>query len=168
MSTLAPPPSLPPYTFLMSDHTTRQLACDVAEELSQLNHTVYIDDFLTPIHDALAAMLELDMKRDLGSPSNTNRLVLETVEECTEQDLINSLERWHIKRFGEDALARIALKRAQYNRANFDYSYVFRDARPIHVEAFNSIPARDKYIVPLTVDDTVASIVKRIVENSNA
>ncbi len=161
---MKPPVSLPPFTFLMSDHTTRQLACDVAEELSKIHDGVYVDDFLLPIHDGLAAMMELDMKRDLGSPRNTNRLVTEAVKESTEQDLIVSLEKWHIETFGEHHLGQLAFKRAMDNRANYEYSYVFRDATVKHLDAFKSLAPRDMYRMHLlhtyTVDEVVNLILK--------
>lgn len=163
-----PPPSLPTFIFLVSDHLTRQLACDVAEELSSLSPAVLIDDFLGPIHDGLSAMLELDMKRDLGSPSSTNRLVIECVNESTEQDLINSLERWFINQFGDNRLGQLGYLRALENRAISDYTIVFRDATDAHMRAFAVIAQRDKCVMRLTVNDTKESIVRRILKGEEA
>lgn len=145
-----PAPSLYPYTFLMSDHETHKLACEVAELLSNTNDTVFVDDFLAPVQDGLSAMLGLDMKRDLGDFSATNRLVLEALKESTERDLIVSLEKWYIDTFGAERLGELALKRALDNRAMYEYSYVFRDATSIHVKPFmETIPRRDMLFVHL-------------------
>lgn len=130
------PLSLPPYTFLMSDHTTKQLACDVAELLSSGNDIVLVEDFLGPIADGLAAMFEIDWKRDLCVPSNTNRLMLPALRESTEADVLVSLERWFVDQFGPRALGTIARQRALENREIADYSIVWRDATPTHIDGF--------------------------------
>lgn len=131
-----PPNSLPSYIFLVSDYETQQLAVDVAEALQAANNTVYIDDFLAPIHEGLRAMLELDNRRDLASPSNTNRLVVEADDTQTERDLIMSLEAWFNGKFDEQYLGKLAYKRAAANVANYDYSVLFRDATEEHVKPF--------------------------------
>lgn len=131
-----PPNSLPSYIFLVSDYETQQLAVDVAEALQAANNTVYIDDFLAPIHEGLRAMLELDNRRDLASPSNTNRLVVEADDTQTERDLIMSLERWFNRKFDGQYLGKLAYKRAAANVANYDYSVLFRDATEQHVRPF--------------------------------
>lgn len=131
-----PPNSLPSYIFLVSDYETQQLAVDVAEALQAANNTVYIDDFLAPIHEGLRAMLELDNRRDLASPSNTNRLVVEADGTQTERDLIMSLEAWFNCQFDPQYLGKLGYKRAVDNHANFEYSILFRDATEEHVKMF--------------------------------
>jgi len=98
----------------LADQHTRQLAVDVADALTMANNTVYIEDFMAPIHEGLRAMLELDMRRDLASPSETNRLVVETGEH-TEADLIVSLERWFNNNFDEYFLGKLGHRRAVDN-----------------------------------------------------
>lgn len=133
--------ALPPYIFIMSDHESRQLACDVAELLSRENNMVLVDDFLAPIYEGLGSMFELDWKRDLGVPINSNRLLLPALKESTEGDMIKDLERWFIERFGPFALGQMALARAAENREVADYSVVFRDATPEHLKAFWETPS---------------------------
>ena len=153
------PLSLPPYTFLMSDYTTKQLAVDVAGLLSQDSDIVLVEDFLGPIADGLAAMFEIDWKRDLCVPSNTNRLMLPALRESTEADVLVSLEKWFIENFGPRALGDIARTRALENREIADYSIVYRDATPTHVEGFwhNAIAKRDMLFVHLVTGFPIAS-----------
>lgn len=154
-----------PFTFLVSDHTTHKLACDVAELLVEANDGVFIDDFLAPVQDGLSAMLGLDMKRDLGDFSSTNRLVLEALKESTERDLIVSLEKWHIEIFGEEALGKLAYKRALDNRSMYEYAYVFRDATAIHVKPFmENIKGRDMLFVPLKPSDDATRVANSILQ----
>lgn len=135
-----PPVTLPPYIFLLPDRDTQQLAVDVADTLQAVNNTVYIDDFLAPIHEGLRSMLDLDNRRDLASPSSTNRLVVESEGGQTEQDLIHSLERWFNEKFDEHYLGKLAYKRAVDNHTNYGYTVLFRDATEAHVKQFlNSI-----------------------------
>jgi len=145
-----PPSSLPPFIFLLSDHTTRTLACDVAERLSEIDSHVYIDDFLAPVYDGFAAMFDMDLKRDFARPRETDKLMLEAISESTESDIIVSLEKWFIETFGEAQLGRMALKRALEVRENFDHTIVFRDATQRHLEAFAHIALRDKILVAIT------------------
>jgi hypothetical protein len=154
-----------PFTFLVSDHATHKLACEVAELLSVANDGVFIDDFLAPVQDGLSAMLGLDMKRDLGDFSSTNRLVLEALKESTERDLIVSLEKWHIETFGEDALGKLAYKRALDNRTMYEYAYVFRDATTIHVKPFlENLRSRDMLFVILKPSDDATRIANYILK----
>lgn len=81
-------------------------------------------------------MFELDWKRDLGMPTNTNRLLLPALKESTEGDIIVSLERWFIEQFGPRTLGQLARARALENREVADYAIIFRDATPTHIEAF--------------------------------
>lgn len=131
-----PPVTLPPYIFLLPDRDTQQLAVDVADTLQAVNNTVYIDDFLAPIHEGLRSMLDLDNRRDLASPSSTNRLVVESEGGQTEQDLIHSLEGWFNDQFDEHYLGKLAYKRAVDNHENYGYTILFRDATEAHVKAF--------------------------------
>ena|SRR5882757_4226314 len=130
-----PPSKLPSFIFLLADQHTRQLAVDVADALTMANNTVYIEDFMAPIHEGLRAMLELDMRRDLASPSETNRLVVETGEH-TEADLIVSLERWFNNNFDEYFLGKLGHRRAVDNVTHFDYTVLFRDATEAHLKKF--------------------------------
>lgn len=130
------PPSLPPYIFLMSDHTTRQLAVDVAEALSDKYPTVFVEDFLAPIHEAFITMFDLDWKRDMGNYFENNRQFLSSKHGETEQDLIVSLEAWFIDRFGETELGKMARQRSDARNAMADYITVFRDATTQHIDAF--------------------------------
>jgi hypothetical protein len=154
MSAPTAPIHLPPLTLLMSDHTTSQLAIDVAEELSLRNASLYVDDFLTPIHEALQSMFDLDWKRDMANPRESNRLMLESLSgEDSERDVIVSLEKWFNETFGEAQLGRMGLKRMKINRELFDYPYLFRDATPKHIQpiiADSSIPRRDILMVFLS------------------
>lgn len=153
MSAPTAPIHLPPLTFLMSDHTTATLAIDVAEVLSSLNHTLYIDDFIAPVANGLQAMFDIDWARDMADPKQTNRLMLESIDgESTEHDMLVSLEKWFNENFGERQLGKMALNRMRVNRETFDYPYLFRDATPTHIQAFiadTSIPRRDMLIVNL-------------------
>lgn len=128
--------SLPPYTLIMSDYETRQLACDVTELLSEEVPHVLAMDFLAPVYDAIAAMFELDWKRDLGTPANTNRLLLDALQESTEGDVIKDLERWFIDKFGPYALGNMTRERALANNEVADYCHVFRDSTPEHTTGF--------------------------------
>lgn len=131
-----PPVTLPPYIFLLPDRDTQQLAVDVADTLQAVNNTVYIDDFLAPIHEGLRSMLDLDNRRDLASPSSTNRLVVESEGGQTEQDLIHSLERWFNEEFDDHYLGKLGYKRAVDNHTNYGYTILFRDATEQHVKSF--------------------------------
>lgn len=131
-----PPITLPPYVFLLPDRDTLQLAFEVGEALQMANNTVYLDDFLSPIHEGYRAMMELDNYRDLGNPSDTNRLVVESANEQTEQDLIYELERWFRNQFDAQYLGKLGYKRAVDNHANYDYTILFRDASNEHVKPF--------------------------------
>lgn len=145
--------SLPPFTFLMSDHSTHQLACDVAELLSVNNEMVLIDDFLAPIADGLSAMFELDWKTDRCVPANVNKLLLPALKESTEGDAMKNLEAWFISQFGPRALGTMARTRSLENREVADYAIVFRDATPTHLEGFWGRPLialRDMLIVHLS------------------
>jgi hypothetical protein len=160
-----PPASLPPFTFLMSDHTTHKLACEVAALLVAESDLVYIDDFLAPIQNGLSALLDVDWKRDLGDFTTTNRLVLEAKVESTERDLIVSLEKWFNETFGDDRLGKLALKRALDHREMYEYSYVFRDATRVHVKPFiDRIKPRDMMIVYLTPSMDAARVVDGIMK----
>lgn len=143
------PLSLPPYTFIMSDHATRELTCSLAEELGKVASGVFIDDFLAPIHNALSAMFDADWKSDLGSHQNTQmRLADKTVH-----DLTIDLEAWFTSQFGEEKLGQLALARSKESRETYEYSFVFRDATPSDVRTFfsdESIAKRDMLIVDLT------------------
>lgn len=154
MSAPTAPIHLPPLTFLMSDHSTATLAVDVAEVLSSLNHTIYVDDFLAPIENALQSMFDLDWGRDMGNPRDTHRLMLEATDgESTERDIMVSLEKWFIETFGEEQLGKMGLKRMKINRELYQYPYLFRDATPIHIRPFladTSIARRDILMVDLT------------------
>lgn len=129
------PPSLPPYIFLMSDHTTAKLAAEVADALSTKYPHVYVDDFLAPIYEGFAAMFELDWKRDMGNPDEVNRIFLPAGEQ-TERDIIVSLEKWFIEQFGEKALGMSARQRCDARNEMADYVTVFRDATAKHLEGF--------------------------------
>lgn len=144
--------SLPPYTFIMSNHATRELACSLAEELGKDAIGVFIDDFLAPIHNALAAMFDVDWKTDLA----TSPVI---VPNHDTGDLIKDLEAWFTSQFGEEKLGQLALARSKEARETYEYSFVFRDATPSDVSAFlqdTSIARRDMLIVnlhkyPLTI-----------------
>src|SRR5688500_10825678 len=84
---------LPKFIFLLSDHTTRPLACDVAKILSTNYSDVRIEDFLYPIHEGLQMLhAEEDWAVDYGDPRTISPDV---------QDQVNSLEAWYISQFGE-------------------------------------------------------------------
>jgi hypothetical protein len=136
------------FTFIMSEPSTRGLACEVAELLQQENDTVFVEDFLGPIHDALHAMFELDWKRDLGIPRNSDRLLLPALVESTEGDMIKNLEKWFIDQFGPYALGRMGIARAKNNLEIADYSIVFRDATPLHIEGAKAMlrPAQSMFV----------------------
>ncbi len=146
------PPSLPPYIFLMSDHTTAQLAHDVAEELSRRHPSVFIDDFLAPIHEAFAAMFELDWKRDAGDPRNVGP---------TERDNIVSLEKWFIEQFGEHRLGNMGRERCIARNMMVDYITVFRDATNAHLIGFRTNTGDCKR-VELNPIDTVENIIANL------
>lgn len=160
----SPPVSLPPYTFIMCDHRSHPLSCAIADALTESNDTVYVDDFLAPIHEGLSAILDLKIDRDLGVPDKTDRLVLPTLLGETEADLIVSLEKWYNYHFGECALGVLALKRARDNRELADYSIVFRDATPKHVLAFlnSNIPRRDMFFIHLEMMISIGGGVKEL------
>lgn len=122
------PPSLPPYIFLMSDHTTAKLANEVAEALSAKYPSVYVDDFLAPIHEAYRALFSLDWKRDMASDV-----------ESTERDHIVSLEKWFIEQFGEHELGKLARERCDERNEMADYITVFRDATPYHLTGLSLV-----------------------------
>lgn len=154
------PPTLPAYIFLMSDHTTRQLAVDVADALSAKYPTVYVDDFLAPIHEGFAAMFELDWKRDMGNPKVNNALFLPAGDQ-TENDLIVSLEKWFIDQFSETHLGKMARARSDARNAMADYITVYRDATTKHLEGFGESGGLGDTVM-LLPDDSVADILKRI------
>lgn len=154
MSVPTTPVHLPPLTFLMCDHTTAQLAVDVAEVLSSLDGTLYVDDFLAPIHQGLQSMFDIDWQRDLADPKNNQRLMLESASgDASERDILVSLEKWFNETFGEPQLGLMGLKRMKVNRDLFAYPYLFRDATPRHIAPFiadASIARRDMLMVWLT------------------
>ena len=160
----SPPITLPPYTFIMCDHQSHALSCQITEALVESNNTVYVEDFLAPIHEGVSAILGLGINRDLGAPDETNRLVLPTLLGETESDLIVSLEKWYNSHFGEAALGALALKRARDNRELADYSIVFRDATPKHVLAFlnSNIARRDMLFIHLGTTQQVGGDVKEL------
>lgn len=164
MVTLSPP-TLPPYIFLLSDHTTRQLAVAVAEALSAKYPSVYVDDFLAPIHEAYLAMFELDWKRDIGNPKVTTEQFSVEDGGHTAQDLIVSLEKWFIEQFGETKLGKMARQRSDARNAMADYITVFRDATSAHLNGFFPgavIADRDNRIVNLNTGCDVDFVVKHI------
>jgi len=160
----SPPITLPPYTFIMCDHRSRTLACQITEALIETNDTVYVDYFLAPIHEGLSALLGLGVERDLGVPANVDRLALPALNEATEGDLIVDLEKWYNYHFGEAALGALALKRARENRELADYSIVFRDATPKHVLAFlnSNIAKRDMFFIHLEMMVTIGQGVREL------
>lgn len=162
MSAPTTPIHLPPLTFLMSDHSTAQLAVDVAEALSDTNATLYIDDFLAPIHEGLQSMFDMDWRRDMADPRATNRLMLEALDgESTETDVLISLEKWFNETFGEDQLGKMGLKRMKVNRDLFAYPYLFRDATVKHIQPFladTSIPRRDILLVNLNTELVLSTV----------
>jgi hypothetical protein len=160
----SPPITLPPYTFIMCDHRSHALSCQITEALVESNDTVYVDDFLAPIHEGVSAILGLGIDRDLGVPATVDRLVLPTLTGETEADLIVSLEKWYNEHFGECALGVLALKRARDNRELADYSIVFRDATHKHVLAFlnSNIPKRDMLFIHLEMMITIGDGVKEL------
>lgn len=132
--TLTPPPTLRSFIFLMSDHTTRELAANVADELAKRDgHNVLIDDFVQPINDALGTLLDLDWKIDFHLNSKRGESATDSE---TYNDLLVSLESWYTDHFGVHSLGDRALSRAIENRKDFDYTIVFRDANPVHVQPF--------------------------------
>lgn len=155
------PPRLPPYIFLLSDHTTRELACEIAEALSERYPAVYVDDFLAPIHEAFTAMFELDWKRDMGQPSELNKLFIPAGDE-TENDIIVALEAWFTDKFGPHVLGKMAAARSAARNAMADYITIFRDATPAHLVGFNPPPHIDRIAITLTRDSTVESVLSQL------
>ena len=146
-------PNLPPYIFLMSDHTTKQLAVDVADALAEKYPAVYIDDFLAPIHEAYTAMFELDWKRDMGNP--------EVVSPDT-NDMIVSLERWFIDQFGATKLGEMARQRSDARNHMADYITVYRDATANHIIGFQGTGVQNKIVIllPLYSVDYVLALIE--------
>lgn len=156
-----PPATLPPYIFLLPDYDTQQLAFEVAAALQEANETVYVDDFLSPIHEGLRSMLELDNRRDLANPSDTDRLVVEAYGTQTERDLIVSLERWWINIFDPQYLGKLGYKRAVANHSHYDYTILFRDATEEHVKVFiDTIPWHKMLFIQLAKSLYWASTVR--------
>ena len=156
------PPTIPPYIFLMSDHTTRQLAVDVAEALSAKYPSVYVDDFLAPVHEGFAAMFELDWKRDMGNPKVTTEQFSVQAGGQTENDIIVSLEKWFIDEFGDKMLGHFARQRSDARNVMADYITVFRDATPKHLEGFGALRPIDCVEIDLkhysTVDEVLHTL----------
>lgn len=153
------PINLPPLTLLMSDHTTHSLACDVAEALSAANASLYVDDFLAPVYEGLRSMFDMDWKSDMASPTETRKLMLESIDgEATEGDILVSLEKWFNETFGEAQLGKMGLKRMKTNRDLFAYPYLFRDATPTHISSFladSSLARRDILMVNLVTENPI-------------
>lgn len=149
------PLNLPKYVFLMTnDEPSRKLAVSVAALMSDLDQTVYIDDFEAPIYDAFQTMFNRDFAKDYGDPQNTQALMLEAKVEASESDIIASLRDWFHKTMGADVLGRMGHKRAVDQQALTDYIYVFRDSTMDYIKPFvadKSIrPGRDSLVWPLT------------------
>jgi len=153
---------LPSYIFLLSDHTTRPLAVAAADAISTLAKHVVIEDFLAPIHESLTALLTLDWNRDLGDPRETSELLPDCTTPQTINDLIISLEKWFINRFGLYVLGKRARIRCDERNEIADYVTVFRDATGTDIAAFADIPDRDKHMIKLFVHDTVKSILAQL------
>lgn len=131
------PPALPDFIFLLSDHESRRLACEVADKLWTLDSRVLVWDFLTPIHDALAAMHNMDFGTDLGN---------DKVTDATRDEIV-SLEKWYIDQYGETTLGQKAWAEAQEQRAMSDAPIVFRDATWTHLKAFLPHLKPHQYVV---------------------
>lgn len=121
-----PPPTLPDFIFLLSDHESRQLACDVAQKLYELDSRAVVWDFLSPIHDALIAMHDMDFGIDLGN---------HTVADATRDEIV-SLEKWYVDQYGETTLGQKAYNEAMSTREISDFLIVYRDATWTHLKAF--------------------------------
>lgn len=139
------PLSLPKYVILMSDEATRPLACAVAKLMADMDHTVYIDDFETPITNAFMAMWDKDYFKDYGNPDVCRGLMTEAIGEHSERDMIVYLRQWFVTHFGADQLGKMGLKRALAEQTLNEHIYVFRDGTPAYVKAFASIHPRDIY-----------------------
>jgi len=122
----SPPPKLPPFIFLLSDHTTIELACDVAAKLQSLDEAIVAWDFLEPVHEAVSAFVDVDFGADLGDP-----------RKHTHGDVIKDLATWTDNHFGLHYIGTRAFDEAK-GWAEFDTggTIVFRDATWTHIEPF--------------------------------
>lgn len=118
------PLNFPAHIFLLSDHTTRALACDVTAALGKLSRDVFPCDFLEPLRDAIQAFtVDPDWVHDMGDPCQVSTEL---------QDEINSLEAWYIAQHGEEALGQLAFS----NGSIADNICVWRDASWHHIKPF--------------------------------
>lgn len=156
-NTPKPPPRLPDFIFLLSTHETRQLACDVAEKLYGLEPQLLVWDFLSPIHDGLAMMLDVDYGMDMGSPKQIT---------STMQDHINSLEAWFNTEFGDHYLGIHAWTNCMEQRAVSDSPILYRDAMWTHLRLFiKNLVLKDYLIVRLnnSVGSGLVEIQSRVI-----
>ena len=122
----SPPPKLPTFIFLLSDHTTIELAVDVAKALEGLDSELVSWNFIEPVHDAIGAFIDGTWGVELIDP-RTN----------PHGDHIKDLATWVDNHFGPDYLGARAFLEAKTGRdMGDDHTIVFRDATWTHIAPF--------------------------------
>lgn len=121
-----PPPNFPPFIFLLSDHTTIELAVDVTKALEGLDPTLVAWDFIEPVYYAVGTFVDDTWGLDLGDP-----------RKHPHGDHIKDLATWVENHFGDDYLGGRAFIEAKSKREMGDDStIVFRDARWSDLKSF--------------------------------
>lgn len=135
---MAPRPlNLPSYVIFMTTAATRQLAFDVAALMTQLDSTVYVDDFEAPLYDAYAALWGTMPIPDYADPKISRALRLESRFGHSDRDIIGSLRKWFDDEFDGVLLGRMAVERALEVNVLEEYIYLFRDGDRISCIAFD-------------------------------
>lgn len=121
------PPKLPLLTFILSDWTNRELACDVAKELERYDLEAVTWDFESLAHEALEPLCEADFGHDMGDPrQNSPEVKLH----------LNAMLQFIDEHFGQDFLGLRAYTEVRDQVEFRTNPIIFRDATWQHIKPF--------------------------------